>query len=113
MTNDSSDPDGDTISVSAVSSGHKRFGQLPTANDDVTYTPNADFNGSDSFTYTDYRRRPDGDTANVDISVNVTVNAMHTLAVDDHGSARTKTRPVTVSVLMNDSFGRGWRYHHG
>ena len=42
--------DGDTITVSAVTQATN--GSVTFTGSDATYTPNADFNGSDSFTYT-------------------------------------------------------------
>ena len=39
-----------------VTQGSERHGNVYLAGSDVTYTPGANFNGSDSFTYTDYHR---------------------------------------------------------
>ncbi len=72
-------------------------------NDDgtFTYTPNADFNGTDSFTYT----ISDGissDTA----TVNITVHPVNDppVAVNDIAATNEDT-PVTVAVLANDNGG--------
>lgn len=50
LANDS-DPDGDALAVTAVTQG--TYGDVTLDPDGtITYTPNADFNGSDDFTYT-------------------------------------------------------------
>ena len=49
LANDS-DPDGDPLTITAVTQGSN--GSVTTDGQTVTYTPNDDFTGSDSFTYT-------------------------------------------------------------
>src|SRR5204862_132649 len=65
--------------------------------DDVTYTPNADFNGSDSYTYT---VTSGGVTETA--TVNVTVNPVTDIA-NDIASGNEDTA-ITTNVLANDSF---------
>jgi VCBS repeat-containing protein len=65
-------------------------------NGTVKYTPNANFNGSDSFTYT----LDTGDTANV--SVTVTPVDDLPVAVDDTATTDEDT-PVDIDVLANDT----------
>ena len=62
------DANGDTLTVSAVNQG--RIGTVTTDGTSVTYTPNADLNGSDSFSYTvsDGTGTPDS-TATVRVTV--------------------------------------------
>lgn len=48
LANDS-DLDGDTLSISSVD--QTVYGTTIIANGKLTYTPNANYNGSDSFTY--------------------------------------------------------------
>lgn len=68
------------------------------ANGIVTYTPNASFIGSDSFTYT--VRDQAGHESNA-ASVSVRVNAP---PVADNDTASTQQgQPVTIDVLVNDS----------
>src|SRR5680860_1114528 len=65
----------------------------------VTYTPNPDFNGADSFTY----KVSDGsasDTATVSVTVSAVNDAP--LAVDDSASTDVDTA-VSLNVLSNDS----------
>ena len=68
-----------------------------TADDFVIYTPNADFNGTDTFTYT---VTSGGITETA--TVNVTVNAAADI-VDDAATTNEDT-PVNVLVLDNDDF---------
>jgi hypothetical protein len=63
----------------------------------VVYTPNADFNGADAFTYT-VTSGGVSETA----TVNVTVNPVADIA-DDVGVTNEDTA-VTIDVLANDSF---------
>jgi hypothetical protein len=72
-----------------------------TTDDFVVYTPNADFNGSDSFTYT----VSSGGVTEI-ATVNVTINAVVDIASD---SATTdEDMPVNVLVLANDTFEGTW-----
>jgi|GEM_PF-3259346 len=98
LTNDS-DPENDVIKA-----------QLETApangavaiNPDGTfdYTPNADFNGEDSFTY----RVNDGEMVSDPVPVTVTVNPVNDapVAQDDFITTQPET-PVTIPVGDNDS----------
>ncbi|TQI70620.1 gliding motility-associated-like protein [Gramella sp. Hel_I_59] len=98
LDNDS-DPDGDDLSV--VSTTTPENGTVVINNDGtITYIPNENFNGTDSFDYT--IRDEDGltDTA----TVTVTVNPVNDdpIAVDDSATTDQDTA-VTISVLDNDS----------
>ena len=64
----------------------------------VTYTPNTDFNGSDTFTYTVTTAAGDTETA----TVNVTVNAV--ADVTDDTLTTNEDTAGTIDVLANDSF---------
>ena len=66
----------------------------------VTYTPDADFNGTDSYTYT---VTSGGVTETA--TVNVTVNAVADVA-DDTLVTNEDTAGV-INVLTNDTFGAG------
>ncbi|MDO0978195.1 cadherin-like domain-containing protein, partial [Mycolicibacterium frederiksbergense] len=98
LSNDS-DVDGDTLTATLVDGPTN--GTL-TLNPDgsFTYTPDADFNGADSFTYT-----AGDDTATSSIAtVSITVNAVNDIpaAVGDTVSTDEDT-PLTGNVLSNDS----------
>ncbi|MDH3972758.1 MAG: tandem-95 repeat protein [Deltaproteobacteria bacterium] len=79
---------------------------LLTLNDDgiFSYTPNADFNGTDSFIY----RLTDADNESSDGTVTITVTAVNSgvpVAVDDPAAAVTPedTPVTTINVLLNDT----------
>ena len=95
LANDT-DVDGGVISpVASVTDGENG---TVTINDDgtVTYTPNADYNGTDTFTYTN----EDGTTE----TVTVTVEAVADDTVVAADSATTdEDTPITIDVLANDT----------
>ena len=75
-------------------------GTVTFAGGSVTYTPNGNFNGSDSFTYTVSDGNGGTDTA----TVNVTVNPVNDAPVAADDSATTdEDTPVTVNVVANDT----------
>jgi len=71
----------------------------------VTYTPNPDFTGEDSYTYTIVDDNGDRSTATVTVTVspNPTPNLLP-VAVNDSGSTEQGT-PITTNVLGNDNQG--------
>ena len=98
LTNDS-DPDGDPLTVIAVSvppNGTVVINPDRT----VTYTPNPNFDGVDSFTY----EVDDGQGGRSTGRVDVTVTPVNDppVAVDDNASTPEDTS-VTIDVLTNDS----------
>ena len=93
-----SDVDGDTLSV--VGTTAPSNGSIVDHGDGtITYTPDADFNGSDSFTYTISDGNGGTDTATVTVTVDPVNDAPD--AVDDARSTPEDT-PVTIPVLGND-----------
>ena len=99
LENDS-DADGDALTVSNVGQGNN--GSVVYTASSVTYTPNADFVGSDSFVYT----ITDGtDTATATVSITVTGSSIENndpVAVNDSASVNSGSS-VTIAVLDNDS----------
>ena len=97
LANDT-DPDEDTLSITSKTNG--AHGTVECAAASCTYTPEANFNGSDSFTYTVSDGKGGADTATVNVTVtpvNDDPNAVDdalTVAEDDSGS---------VNVLANDT----------
>jgi len=93
-----SDPDGDSLTVYSVTQGAN--GTVINNDSNVTYIPDPNFYGTDSFTYTisDYNGGFDAAT------VTVTVNSVNDNpdAVDDNVSTNEDTS-VTIDVLGNDS----------
>lgn len=98
LDNDS-DVDGDTISVLSVSDPSNGTAVL-NVDDTVTYTPNQDFHGEDTFTYTITDTNNETHTA----TVTVTVDPINDepVAADDSASTDEDTA-VDISVLTNDS----------
>ncbi len=97
LTNDS-DAEGSVLTAALVSGVAN--GSL-TLNPDGTfdYTPNADFNGEDSFTYV----ANDGLSDSAPATVTITVNPVNDdpVAVDDAAQTLLQT-PVVIDVLAND-----------
>ncbi len=93
------DPDGDPLTVASVTQPANGTVVL-NADGTITYTPDADFNGTDTFTY--LVCDPDGacDTA----TVTVTVAAVNDVPVAGDDLATTdEDVAVTVAVTANDS----------
>ena len=88
---------GGPLSITAVTQGAN--GAVSIVGVNAVYTPNANFNGSDAFTYT----ASDGTTSD-SASVTVTVEPVNDppVAVDDSASTAQGVA-VTVAVLANDT----------
>lgn len=97
LDNDS-DPDGDELTVDSFSQAAS--GTVTSSNAILTYTPDANFNGTDSFTYTISDGRGGTATATVNIIVNAVNDAP--VAVDD-GASTDEDTAVTFNVLDNDT----------
>jgi hypothetical protein len=97
------DPDGDALTVTSVSDPPK--GSVTNNGDGtITYKPDFNFVGTDSFQYTISDGKGSTDTAKVTIQVkeqSTTTNNPPN-AVDD-STATTKDKAVTTNVLSNDS----------
>ncbi|TWT70923.1 Ig-like domain-containing protein [Crateriforma conspicua] len=102
LGNDAAGPANETeaIEVTAVTDGANGTTSI-NANGTITYIPNTDFNGTDSFTYT----ISDGELT-ATATVNVTVNTVNDppVAVDDTASV-DEDSSVVISVLDNDDDG--------
>ena len=86
-----------TKTVTAVTQGANGSVAITNLGADVTYTPNADFNGTDTFTYTVGNGGPD-ETA----TVTVTVTAAADVANDADTTAEDTAK--AIDVLLNDGF---------
>jgi CshA-type fibril repeat protein len=93
------DPDGDTLTILGTPTAPNG---TVTVNPDgtLTYTPDPDFNGTDTITYT--VTDPDGNQATTTVTVTVTPENDAPDAVDDTSSTPYQTA-VTIPVLPNDS----------
>ena len=94
------DADNDPLTVSSVSDPAHGTAVIVPGAQTVTYTPNADYNGRDSFTY----EVSDGQGDTVTGTVTVTVRPVNDAPVAVVDSATTKEdEPVIIDVLENDS----------
>ncbi len=98
LANDS-DAEDDPLSITDVTQG--THGAVVNNGTDVTYTPNADYFGSDTFTYT----ISDGNGGSDFATVMVTINAVpdDPVANDDTATTNEDT-PVNIDVLANDFY---------
>src|SRR5439155_4920430 len=98
LANDS-DLDGDALTVSAVTQG--THGSVAINTDgSVTYTPGANFNGGDSFTYT----VSDGNGGTATATVTLGINALDDGPVANDDTATTnEDTSVTINLTANDS----------
>ncbi|MCA9938168.1 MAG: tandem-95 repeat protein, partial [Anaerolineales bacterium] len=101
LANDT-DVDGDALTVSAMT--QPTHGGVVNNGTDVTYTPDADYNGLDSFTYTVNDGHGGTDTATVAVIVTAVGDAP--IAMNDSATTPEDT-PVTIDVLANDFDGDG------
>ncbi|NKB49627.1 MAG: tandem-95 repeat protein [Alphaproteobacteria bacterium] len=100
LANDS-DPDGDSLSVVSVTQG-ANGAVLINADDSVTYTPAANFNGNDGFDYTISDGKGGVDSA----SVSVAVAAVNDVPVADDQSVTTrKNTQVDITLTGSDADG--------
>lgn len=101
LSNDT-DADGDTLTVDSVTQPSQGVTVIE-ADGTITYTPNADFNGPDSFTYVVADGNGGSDSATVSVTVDP-VNDSPTAADDAHVVTGGETLVVPApGVLGNDS----------
>ncbi len=98
LTNDS-DIDGNPLSVTAASDPANGSVAINLDNT-ITYTPDGNFNGSDSFTYD----MSDGNGGTSSATVSITVSAVNDPPTAGNDSRTTnEDTPVIIDVLTNDS----------
>ncbi len=97
LANDS-DPDGGTLTVTGLA-GPSHGAAVINAGTSVTYTPAANFNGSDSLTYT----LSDGQGGTATGTVTITVTAVNDPPVAIADTAISTAGAVTIAVLANDT----------
>jgi hypothetical protein len=100
VLNNDSDPDSDSLTIYSVTQGTN--GSVAINGSDVIYTPDDNYHGNDSFTYTINDGRGGTDTATVFVTLSSVEDAP--VAVDDTAATDVDT-PVDVLVLENDSDG--------
>jgi large repetitive protein len=97
LANDT-DADGDPLTVTAASAPNGTVTINPDGT--ITYTPRANFNGTDTITYT----ISDGKGGTSTATVTVTVDPVNDPPVATNDTATTnEDTPVTVAVLTNDT----------
>lgn len=99
LANDS-DEDSDVLFVSTVTPPANGTAVINPENTGVIYTPNLNFNGTDSFSYTVSDGR--GGTASATVTITVTAVNDPPVAVNDTATTAAGTA-VIISVLANDS----------
>jgi VCBS repeat-containing protein len=102
VLNNDSDPNGSAITAQLVS-GPTRGSLTLNSSGSFTYVPNANVNGSDSFTY----RASDGSILSNLATVTITITAVNDLPIANPDSFTTRRNtPITLQVsaiLANDS----------
>jgi Big-like domain-containing protein len=98
LANDT-DPDGDALTVQSVT--QPAHGTATTNGTTATYTPNTNFTGTDTFTYTVRDTAGNTATAKVTVTVSATPNRPPVAAND--AASTTKNTAVTIDVLANDT----------
>src|SRR5437773_11363231 len=102
--NVSAGPDsGETLAVRAVTQG--AHGSVTFTATSVSYTPAANYNGADSFTYT----IGDGNGGTATATVNVTVTSVNDNpgAVNDAATTAADSGATAISAQANDAAGPG------
>ncbi|HEV8139098.1 MAG TPA: Ig-like domain-containing protein, partial [Pyrinomonadaceae bacterium] len=94
-----SDPDNDTLTVTGVTQGSQ--GSVTNNGTSVSYTPNPNFFGSDSFTYTISDGNGGTDTATVNVTITNVEDAPD--AVDDSSTIAEDSGANVINVLGNDT----------
>ena len=93
LANDS-DPDGDSVSFVGATAG--LHGAVSCVSGVCTYTPSADYNGTDSFTYTISDGRGASDVGTVNVTVAPVDEPRQTLTVTRVGNARITSSPAGI-----------------
>jgi regulation of enolase protein 1 (concanavalin A-like superfamily) len=105
VTLSASDKEGQTLSYGIVSSPTK--GSLSGTAPNLTYTPSADFSGTDSFTYKANDSIVDSNIATVSITINPVNDAPVALA---RSATTPEDTPVAVTLSASDKEGQTLSY---
>ena len=99
LANDS-DPDGDPLTVSATTDPSHGAATISTDGSSVSYAPEVDFSGPDSFTYT----VSDGHGGTSTTTVSLTVSAVNDDPdLEDDAVTTAEDTAITVDALANDA----------
>ena len=103
LANDTDVDSGDVLTVVLAAGPQHGVLSLNTNNGSFTYTPNTNYNGTDSFTY----RANDGKTSSAPATVTITINSVNDVPVANADSySVNEDSPLVVSapgVLGNDT----------
>ncbi|WP_432199573.1 Ig-like domain-containing protein [Erythrobacter sp. W53] len=102
LANDN-DPDGDTLTVTAASANNGNV--IINADGTITYTPNADFNGTDTIVYTIDDGEGGTSTATVTVTVNPLNDAPATLGLPDLTDGNNEAISVPLAPAFTDAEG--------
>ena len=103
LANDATTPDtGETLTVSSVTQGVNGAVAITGGGASVSYTPKANFNGADSFTYTISDGHGGSDAATVNVTVTL-VNDAPTISVGGGGQCQSDT---TVGSVFSSAMSR-------
>ena len=101
LANDTRSPDaGETLTVTAVTQGTNGTVAITGGGTGVSYTPNANFFGTDIFTYTISDGNGGTDTATVNVTV---TNVNDPGRVDDAATVAEDSGANAIDVLANDT----------
>jgi len=98
ITLQGSDPDGDSLTYTLVS--QPQNGVLAGSGASVTYTPNTNFNGADSFTYTVNDGQNTSNVATVSLTVD---NVNDAPTVQDLNAQTAEDTAVNITFIGNDT----------
>ena len=104
MLSNDTDPDSDTLKAVRVS-GPSHGTLVLKADGSFSYTPNANYNGSDCFTYKASDGTLDSNVATVSINVSA-VNEVPTVEVAAGGECGTDDRSGQINLTLNDPDGQ-------
>ncbi len=100
-----SDPDGDTLNYTVIED--PSHGKLSGTAPNLTYTPNANFNGPDSFTF----KANDGTADSIVANVSITVTAANDAPTANDGSATIQEdTPGPIAFIGSDPDGETLTY---
>ena len=98
LANDT-DPESNILSLDSVSTAS--YGTVTVAGNNALYSPEANFAGSDSFSY--WVTDGEGGSTKGEVSITVTASNDAPTAVDDTLGTISATRPSTLDLLVNDT----------
>lgn len=100
VLNNDYDDDGDTLTISEKTQG--KYGSVEIINNQIKYTPNTDYVGSDRFTYT--IKDGNGHTATATVTVDIESTTANTAPIAVNDAIKTDVNTsITYDVLANDS----------